>query len=74
MQLTSELEEFPKQSGLLAQDMVSFWHSLHDIPELIDEELNGSVLSAEADLKYWASCLLEFPGLCEVVFYIVALT
>ncbi|KAG8992062.1 hypothetical protein FRB94_013394 [Tulasnella sp. JGI-2019a] len=58
--LTSDLEHFPEQFQLLAKDLVTFLHFLHDIPEFTDEGLNASVLSFEADLKYWASCLQEF--------------
>lgn len=60
--LVSNLEEFPNQFELLAHDLVTFLHFLHDIPEFRDESLNASVLSFEADLKYWASCLKEFQG------------
>lgn len=60
--MTSDLEEFPLQFKLLAKDLVTFLHFLHDIPEFRDESLNASVLSFEGDLKYWASCLKEFEG------------
>ncbi|KIO23073.1 hypothetical protein M407DRAFT_215440 [Tulasnella calospora MUT 4182] len=60
--LTSDLEDFPRQFELLAKDLVTFLHFLHDIPEFRDESLNASVLSFEGDLKYWASCLKEFEG------------
>ncbi|KAG8903781.1 hypothetical protein FRB99_002771 [Tulasnella sp. 403] len=59
-ELTSDLEQFPAQFELLAKDLVTFLHFLHDIPEFRDEGLNTSVLSFDTDLKYWASCLKEF--------------
>lgn len=61
-ELVSNLETFPEQFELLAHDLVTFLHFLHDIPEFRDESLNASVLSFEGDLKYWASCLKEFDG------------
>ena len=61
--LEKDLESFPQQLELLSKDLVSFLHFLHDIPEFTDEGLNGVVLSFEADLKYWASCLKEFDGM-----------
>lgn len=60
--LISDLEEFPHQFELLAMDLVSFLHFLHDIPEFTDESLTASVFSFQGDLKYWASCLKEFEG------------
>ncbi|KAG8884759.1 hypothetical protein FRB97_003279 [Tulasnella sp. 331] len=60
--LTSDLEDFPEQFQFLAKDLVSFLHFLHDIPEFTDEGLNASVLSFEADLKYWASCMQDFKN------------
>jgi WD repeat-containing protein 26 len=60
--LESDLEKFPEQFELLAKDLLSFLHFLHDIPEFTDEGLNSVVLALEADLKYWASCLKEFEG------------
>ncbi|KIO23063.1 hypothetical protein M407DRAFT_27394 [Tulasnella calospora MUT 4182] len=59
---TSDLEEFPRQFELLATDLVTFLHFLHDIPEFRDGSLDASVLRFEGDLKYWASYLREFEG------------
>ncbi len=60
--VTSDLEEFPEQFKALAKDLLSFLHFLHDIPEFTDDALNASVLSFEADLKYWSSCIEEYKS------------
>jgi len=44
-------EEFPRQIGLLAQDVVTFLHCLNEFPEFTDEAVNSSIVGFEGDLK-----------------------
>ncbi|KIY47537.1 hypothetical protein FISHEDRAFT_66082 [Fistulina hepatica ATCC 64428] len=57
-----DLEAFPEQFLLFAEDVVTFLHSLNEFPEFYDETVNDNILSFEADLKYWASCLEVYHG------------
>ncbi|KAA1472517.1 WD40 repeat-like protein [Dentipellis sp. KUC8613] len=55
-------EEFPKQLGLFAHDVITFLHCLNEFPEFTDEAVNASIIAFEGDLKYWASCLRTYEG------------
>lgn len=44
-------EDFPKQIGDLAHDVVTFLHCLNEFPEFTDEAVNASIISFEGDLK-----------------------
>ncbi|KAG8946864.1 hypothetical protein FRC03_001246 [Tulasnella sp. 419] len=54
-----DLETFPEQMKHLAQCIESFLEFLQDIPEFTDENLANCIQTAQADLKYWASCLAD---------------
>ncbi|KAG8942082.1 hypothetical protein FRC03_003677 [Tulasnella sp. 419] len=60
--LAPDLERFPRQLGKLAQEMISFLHFLHDIPEFTDETLTHRIHAAHADVKYWEFSFSEHKG------------
>ncbi|KAJ8693750.1 hypothetical protein PTI98_008717 [Pleurotus ostreatus] len=57
-----DVEDFPHQLESLGVDVTTFLDCLNEFPEFTDEAVNASILSFEADLKYWASCLREYQG------------
>ncbi|KDQ32012.1 hypothetical protein PLEOSDRAFT_1035373 [Pleurotus ostreatus PC15] len=58
-----DVEDFPHQLESLGVDVTTFLDCLNEFPEFTDEAVNASILSFEADLKYWASCLREYQGI-----------
>ncbi|KAA1474356.1 hypothetical protein DENSPDRAFT_882735 [Dentipellis sp. KUC8613] len=55
-------EEFPKQLGLFAHDVITFLHCLNEFPEFTDEAVTASIIAFEGALKHWASCLRTYEG------------
>ncbi|KAF8155867.1 hypothetical protein B0H34DRAFT_512681 [Crassisporium funariophilum] len=55
-------ETFPDQFESLGKEVTTFLKCLNEFPEFTDEAVNASILSFEADLKYWSSCLKEYSG------------
>jgi hypothetical protein len=46
-----DLEDFPNQFSLLAQEVVALLNCLNEFPEFTDEAVNASIQSFEVDLK-----------------------
>ncbi|KAK7047424.1 hypothetical protein VNI00_006655 [Paramarasmius palmivorus] len=57
-----DLEDFPCQFELLAQDVMTLLRCLNEFPEFTDEAVNASITSFNGDLKYWSSCLKVYTG------------
>ncbi|KAI3605223.1 catabolite degradation [Moniliophthora roreri] len=57
-----DLEDFPKQFELLAEDVMTLLRCLNEFPEFTDEAVNASIMSFNGDLKYWSSCLQVYQG------------
>ncbi|RXW18992.1 hypothetical protein EST38_g6867 [Candolleomyces aberdarensis] len=54
-------EKFPDYLEALANDVKTFLNCLNEFPEFTDEAVNASINSFEGDLRYWSSCLREYP-------------
>ncbi|KAJ7598512.1 hypothetical protein C8J56DRAFT_168138 [Mycena floridula] len=58
--------DFPTQFSNLAKNVTAFRFCLNEFPELTDDAvlltINSSILSFEADLLYWVSCLEQYRG------------
>ncbi|KAH8828264.1 quinon protein alcohol dehydrogenase-like superfamily [Flagelloscypha sp. PMI_526] len=59
---TLDLEDFPDQFDLLAQELTTFTKAVNDFPEFLDDGVNISINSFVLDLRYWASCLRAYHG------------
>lgn len=73
-----DLEDFPEQLDLLAEDITTFSDCLNEFPEFNDNAINVCINSFAGDLKvcmtfdlrsscnifeqYWSSCLAEYDG------------
>ncbi|THV01875.1 WD40 repeat-like protein [Dendrothele bispora CBS 962.96] len=57
-----DLEDFPVQFEMLAEEVTTFVNCLNEFPEFTDEAVNASISSFQADLRYWGNCLREYEG------------
>jgi len=55
-----DLEDFPKQFDMLADDITTFLDCLNEFPEFNDEAVNSSINSFASDLKVLASSVFVF--------------
>ena len=46
-----DLEDFPEQFAMFAEDIMNFLDCLNEFPEFIDEAMNSSINSFAHDLK-----------------------